>query len=202
MIHRNSPQQYSRAEQLTTGPETLMLINLFIHALAITATRSMALGVFRLDTQKIQHTVIFVDISILLIYEYISFPDLIIDWKKSSIKSYWRSTFFTLTNCLVATYLVNDKLDFEILGVVILLIYHEMNFLNWVMTRFATVWTLKVEAASITRQKRYLWSTCLHIFLRNTNSTYITSDHYWRSSIINRDRWHDKMMCHVWRVSK
>lgn len=145
MIHRNSPQQYSRAEQLTTGPETLMLINLFIHALAITATRSMALGVFRLDTQKIQHTVIFVDISILLIYEYISFPDLIIDWKKSSIKSYWRSTFFTLTNCLVATYLVNDKLDFEILGVVILLIYHEMNFLNCVMTRFATVWTLRLR---------------------------------------------------------
>ena len=38
-----------------------MLINLFIHALAVTTTRSMALGVFRLDTQKIQHTVIFVD---------------------------------------------------------------------------------------------------------------------------------------------
>ena len=60
-----------------------MLINLFIHALAVTTTRSMALGVFRLDTQKIQHTVIFVDISILLIYKYISFPDLITDWKKS-----------------------------------------------------------------------------------------------------------------------
>lgn len=148
-----------------------MLINLFIHALAVTTTRSMALGVFRLDTQKIQHTVIFVDISILLIYKYVSFPDLIIDWKKSQTKSYWRSTIFTLTNCLVATYLVNDELDFEILGVVILLIYHEMKFLNWVMTRFATVWTLKVEAASITRQKRYLRSTCLHIFLRNTNST-------------------------------
>ena len=56
-----------------------MLINLFIHALAVTTTRSMALGVFRLDTQKIQHTVIFVDISILLIYRYIIFPDLIID---------------------------------------------------------------------------------------------------------------------------
>lgn len=56
-----------------------MLINLFIHALAVTTTRSMALGVFHLDTQKIQHTVIFVDISILLIYKYISFPDLIID---------------------------------------------------------------------------------------------------------------------------
>lgn len=63
-----------------------MLINLFIHALAVTTTRSMALGVFRLDTQKIQHTVIFVDISILLIYRYIIFPDLIhCNWLKKEL---------------------------------------------------------------------------------------------------------------------